>query len=650
MTMRNLLHNYILKNMAIFILLLVIAILSIIATSYRSVDGKRLRGQVAELQRINESVDEVIDRIIVAEFALVNIMSRTSYPDVALDYFMEQQFYDMAAEMKEGGQMDILLYDAEYNVRPSGSTSDDMLDELATIDKGLFLGDDNIHFTQHYVVYTKKLVRDKAVIGYLVGLRSKADISRIIRAEHAKRTSSIAVLRPSVRVEYPEYHDGHISLVFSHDEGAIHRIDTESLFIIAVVVLTVLFVFLILFRRSLLRPIREVERVIEYVGANKDEPYSGKMPKDTLFQKIAKMLLQMDQERRVHEDERRRQEVSRKMASAAAHVAHDMRSPISVLKAYVDLKPDDVEGEFRIAAQRSVDKMGIMADNLMDYARANQLDKRRAELRPFIKKEVVPEAVNGDKNKNALSVTIPENLNVIIDTHKFSRVLINIIRNAYEAISNKVGKISIYVAEGDDGELVLNIRDNGKGIKQNDLPIIFERYFTLGKKGGTGLGLAYCKQVVEAHGGTIEVESEEGKGTTFTIRIPNCVVEAVDSVALKNVPKIICENKRFIIVDDDADIRMRWREIVYGNGGAVAHEASSMEDIEARGDEIIYRDIDVAMVDYHYEGSKYTGADVIRHMRSKGVREVHLCSGFYDDDAVRAEAFSAGADSVIPKA
>lgn len=656
MTIRSLLHNYILKNMAIFILLLVIAILSIVVTSYRSVDGKRLRGQVAELQRINKNVDEVVGHIIAAEFALVNIMSRTSYPDVALDYFMEQQFYDMAAEMKEGDQMDILLYDTEYHVRPSESISDDMLDELATIDKDLFLGDDNVHFTQHYVVYIKKLVRDQAAIGYLVGLRSKADISTIIRAEYAKRTSNVAVLRPGVRVKYPEYHGGRVALAFFHDEGAIHRIDTESMLIISVVVLVVLFVFLILFRRSLLRPIREIERVIEYVGANKKEPYSGRMPTDTLFQKIAKMLLQMHHERSAHEDDMRRQEISKKMASAAAQVAHDMRSPISVLKTYIDIEPEEVEGEFRIAAQRSVDKMEYMADNLMDYARARQIDKRRISLHSFVSKEVVPEALNGDRSKDVLSVSIPQYINIIIDSHKFGRVIINLIKNAREALSDKAGKISLWATEREGGDLVMIVQDNGIGIASDDLSKIFEIYFTVGKKGGTGLGLAYCKQVVEAHGGTIDVESEVGKGTTFTIRIPNCVVKdgaVPDQISQEDET---CMEKKgrhegalnIILADDDSDMLGDLERKAKQAGANVAYKANAVDEIIENG-KIDYSKVNAAIVDYEFKGSSQNGIDLIRHLKSMGVKEVHLCTGHYEDEDIRKAAMDAGATSILKK-
>ncbi|MFH1830521.1 MAG: hybrid sensor histidine kinase/response regulator, partial [Pseudomonadota bacterium] len=223
------------------------------------------------------------------------------------------------------------------------------------------------------------------------------------------------------------------------------------------------------------------------------------------------------------------------------------------------------------------------------------------------------------------------------------------------------------------GDLVISVVDNGKGISSEDLSHVFDSFFTKGKKGGTGLGLAYCKQVVEAHGGSIDVESEVGKGTMFTIRMPGCVIECspllckegpgeVDQAyptqpspykgeeakRYRNDPEIKCDGKRFILIDDDADIRLRWRMIVRDNGGTVIGEADSYEGMTSNGG-LNYEEADVAIVDYNYEGSAKTGIDVISYLRTKGIKEIHMCTGHAHDDDIRAAALSAGAHSVIAK-
>jgi signal transduction histidine kinase/CheY-like chemotaxis protein len=315
-----------------------------------------------------------------------------------------------------------------------------------------------------------------------------------------------------------------------------------------------------------------------------------------------------------------------------AMVAHDVRTPVSVMKAYT----------------MSLDKLSHMADDLVCYSNVGNTERSVCNVNNMVR-HVLSEISASSKSKDVRIKCEPkQDIDANIDGYSIERAIENIMVNACQSCAAD-GVVSVCTMVGENNTLVIQIYDNGCGISEDHLAMVFNPFFTKGKKGGTGLGLAYCKQVVEAHGGIIDVESEVGKGTTFTIRIPNCVVDEVPERAEKNEPEIKCQNRRFIIVDDDSDIRMRWRKIVQENGGTVAHEASSLEDIEARDGEIDYRDIDVAMVDYHYEGSKHSGADVIRHMRSRGVSEVHLCTGFYDDESVRDEAFSAGADSVIPK-
>jgi two-component system, NtrC family, sensor kinase len=109
---------------------------------------------------------------------------------------------------------------------------------------------------------------------------------------------------------------------------------------------------------------------------------------------------------------------------------------------------------------------------------------------------------------------------------QIQRLLLNLLTNARQAIGEN-GLIKIKIAfDAAKQSVVLSIRDSGSGIKKEDLPKIFEPFFTTkigpdsSGKGGTGLGLSACKEIVELHKGRIRVESTEGKGTSFSIRFP----------------------------------------------------------------------------------------------------------------------------------
>jgi two-component system, NtrC family, sensor kinase len=109
---------------------------------------------------------------------------------------------------------------------------------------------------------------------------------------------------------------------------------------------------------------------------------------------------------------------------------------------------------------------------------------------------------------------------------QIQRLLLNLLTNARQAIGES-GHIKIKVSYEDSSRsVVLTVRDSGRGINPSDLPKIFEPFFTTKSgpdasgKGGTGLGLSVCREIVESHKGRIRVESSEGKGTAFTIRFP----------------------------------------------------------------------------------------------------------------------------------
>jgi signal transduction histidine kinase len=104
-----------------------------------------------------------------------------------------------------------------------------------------------------------------------------------------------------------------------------------------------------------------------------------------------------------------------------------------------------------------------------------------------------------------------------VDPVKIRRVLDNLIRNACEAISGP-GTVTVK-ADRVDGNLEIEVSDTGVGIPDDFMPNLFQTFKTT-KKRSLGLGLAYSKKAVEAHGGIITVESKVGKGTKFTVRLP----------------------------------------------------------------------------------------------------------------------------------
>ncbi len=102
---------------------------------------------------------------------------------------------------------------------------------------------------------------------------------------------------------------------------------------------------------------------------------------------------------------------------------------------------------------------------------------------------------------------------------QLKQVFLNLLKNAAEATASPEGQVEV-TASQEESHVLIRIRDNGCGIPEEYLPRIWEPFFTTKGQAGTGLGLDLCRQIVEAHGGTLTVESRVGQGTTFTVRLP----------------------------------------------------------------------------------------------------------------------------------
>ncbi len=422
---------------------------------------------------------------------------------------------------------------------------------------------------------------------------------------------------------------------------------------------------------SLQKPIMQLVWLsqILYLPQNIDERdvIALKLAKRTdEFGALTRALLRSHESAKILQDEKQKTVTMVAMGEIASHIAHDMRSPLSVLRAYVHMEEGDstlTKSEFdetKAASKRSIDKLLRMANDLVDYSKASHLNKKVAIINDIVNEEVMAEVqCDGREHNVILCPTVDKKISACVDSDKIARAIVNLTNNAIHAVGGG-GIIQIGADISGSNDLIIWVADNGKGIEPEYLPKIFDSFFTKGKKGGTGLGLAYCKQVVEAHGGTIGVESEVGKGTTFTIRIPDCVVNENTEPGTRNlepgkafpgalspVPGPVSAT-RFLIVEDDPDIRAQWQRIVCESGGRVVYSAASADEMILKKG-FNYKEVDTAIVDYHYEGFETNGVDLILYLKSKGVPRVHLCTGFHDDPEIQRRAHDAGADSVIGK-
>nr|WP_216369382.1 ATP-binding protein [Brevibacillus sp. MCWH] len=234
-------------------------------------------------------------------------------------------------------------------------------------------------------------------------------------------------------------------------------------------------------------------------------------------------------------DMTRERKLDKMRSDFVANVSHELRTPLSMLQGYSEAIVDDMAASpeehkelARIIYDESV-RMTKLVNELLSIARMEaghvELNLEQIELRPYLER-IQRKFSNLAKEReiHLLLEIDTKQTTALVDPDKMEQVLTNLIDNALRHTPNE-GTVTLR-ARGDK-TLLLEVCDTGSGIPQEDLPFVFERFYkadkarTRGKAGGTGLGLAIAKNLVEAHGGTISVQSKLGEGTTFTIALPD---------------------------------------------------------------------------------------------------------------------------------
>ena len=224
------------------------------------------------------------------------------------------------------------------------------------------------------------------------------------------------------------------------------------------------------------------------------------------------------------EEQVKRSERLASVGKLAAGVAHEIRNPLGALKGFLQyfqhkLALADQDKTYFTVMTHEVDRLNTVISNLLDFARPKEPVFEPCDL-PKLLRHVLA-LVEGDLHAKQiqLSVDIPTVLpQMQVDQDQITQVLLNILLNAIHA-TDSGGIVSLRAEIHADASVDVTVSDTGKGISPEDLPRIFDPFFST-KKQGTGLGLAIAHTIIEQHGGEITVESTEGKGSIFRIRFP----------------------------------------------------------------------------------------------------------------------------------
>jgi signal transduction histidine kinase len=222
------------------------------------------------------------------------------------------------------------------------------------------------------------------------------------------------------------------------------------------------------------------------------------------------------------------------IGTIAAVIAHEFNNLLTPVVSYSQFALQSAEGEkpdmdlVRKALSKTFQastKAGKICTSMLALARGHSIFGE-VVVQQLVDEVLLVLARDPQKDGIALRVQIQPDLRVQGDPVQLEQVLLNLLINARQAMLGKGGSLTVKASRSDDGEVRIQVIDTGAGIPEKLLPKIFQPFFTTkgtarpGESKGTGLGLAICKEIVEHHKGHIEVQSELGKGTTFTIMLP----------------------------------------------------------------------------------------------------------------------------------
>lgn len=202
-------------------------------------------------------------------------------------------------------------------------------------------------------------------------------------------------------------------------------------------------------------------------------------------------------------------------------VSHELRSPLTRMKVALALLPED---DNKASLDADVNEMETMISELLELERLRTphgLRKQRQDVVPILG-EVVQ--LFEKRAPGVQFIARPQTIFVSIDCEKIRTVLRNLLDNAFKYSMPDSQPILLSVS-GIQDSVVIRIEDDGQGIPDAERASIFEPFFRIDpsrskKTGGYGLGLSMCKRIVEAHGGTIHIESNPGRGVSFILKIP----------------------------------------------------------------------------------------------------------------------------------
>ena len=314
-------------------------------------------------------------------------------------------------------------------------------------------------------------------------------------------------------------------------EERIHPAFAQSQRVRIVIMYIIAFLFLSAIVGTLLATNRVADRVdrikralqeIEKDFSRSIPPMSGDLGE--IATAINKMARGLDEKKQLEEKLKRSQGLAA-LGRLVADIAHELRNPMCIIQATTELIAEELnknkitymDDHIKMITEQ-LDRHNKLTAELLDFGRSETYRVENLNLNDIITEVIQYIKPLTDKSNIKLNVEQDSLKPFQGNREKLHQVFINIIINAIQAMPGG-GNLDIRTFHSGTELICVSIRDTGIGIEKENLPQVFQPFYTM-KKEGTGLGLAISQEIVKIHRGSVEIDSEPGKGTSFTICFP----------------------------------------------------------------------------------------------------------------------------------
>jgi two-component system, NtrC family, sensor kinase len=242
------------------------------------------------------------------------------------------------------------------------------------------------------------------------------------------------------------------------------------------------------------------------------------------FNAMAQRLAARERELRAQGEALVRSERLAAIGRISAQITHEIRNPLSSISLNAEELGERLResgsdaGELCEAIVREVDRLAAITEEYLRFARLPKPQLQRADLNDTVRDLVEFVRPELDLGRVSVQLDLSPSLPLVhADVAQLRQLLLNLVRNAREAMPSG-GSLRVSTREG-EALVLMEVRDTGPGIPKERLQRIFDPFFTT-KERGTGLGLAMSQEIAQEHGGLLSCESEPGRGTAFTLRLP----------------------------------------------------------------------------------------------------------------------------------